>query len=141
MLPEKFAHSSAGIRILEATVAQRVSIAVKFTAATGQLHSSKSQDMKIVREVHTVIGLRLSGMDKIGYVWAKTESPSSVDGGRMWGDVRLAGLRSDIPAPFLGLPEHLLKAGSELMVVTTGSMIKPPEMIAGGLGNRERPCI
>ncbi|KAF3051980.1 hypothetical protein E8E11_010135 [Didymella keratinophila] len=93
-----------------------------------------SQDLDLVQETHTVVGLRLSGMAEMGYVWAKTEVSSAQAGGRQWGDMRLAGLRDDIPAPFLGLPSGLPKLGA-LMVVDKGSMIKLPVTTSSG---RER---
>lgn len=30
-----------------------------------------------MHEIHMVVGLRLSGMNDMGYVWAKTEMPST----------------------------------------------------------------
>ncbi|KAF2626838.1 hypothetical protein BU25DRAFT_411365 [Macroventuria anomochaeta] len=141
MLPEKFARSGADIRILEATVAQRTSIAMKPTAPTCQLLTPKAQGLDIVHEVHTVIGLRLSGMNEMGYVWARAEMLSRMAEGRIWGDVRLAGLRNDVPAPFLGLAADFPKPGGELRVVEKGSMIKLPATIPGGLDNRGRPWI
>lgn len=140
IVPEKFAHSSASTRILEATFAQRTSVATKPRASSGRLSTLESQQLNIVQEAHTVVGLRLSGMTDMGYVWTRTEVPSTHGGERQWGDVRLAGLRNDIPAPFLGLPAEWTKPGKELMVVEKGSMIILPEATPGILDRPGRSC-
>lgn len=141
MLPEKFARSGANIRILEVTVAQRTSIAVKSSGSTDQSLMATVQGLVIVHEVHTVIGLRLSGMKEMGYVWAKAEMTSRMAEGRIWGDVRLAGLRDDVPAPFLGLAADFPKPGGELEVMEKGSMIKLPATAPGSLDDLGRPWI
>ena len=136
VIPEKFARSGASVKILEAAIAQRTSVATRPRAPQGRLSTAESQDVDLVQEIHTVVGLRLSGMTEMGYVWAKTEVPSAQAGGRQWGDMRLAGLRDDVPAPFLGLPSGLPKPGGELVVVDKGSMIKLPVVTSSG---PERP--
>ncbi|KAF1932207.1 uncharacterized protein M421DRAFT_1864 [Didymella exigua CBS 183.55] len=141
IVPDKFAHSSAGIKIVEATVAQRTSVAAKSRASSGLLSTSETQHLDIMQEAHTVVGLRLSGMTDMGYVWAKTEAPSAQAGNRKWGDVRLAGLRNDTPASFLGLPADLPKPGGELMVVEKGTMIMLPAVTPSGLDRLGRPWI
>lgn len=141
MLSERFVRSSASIRILEETMAQRTSIAVRPTVSMSHLLSSSSQGMCIVREVHTVIGLRLSGMKEIGYIWAKAEVLSRIAEDRIWGDVRLAGLRDDILVPFLGLAAGFPKLGGELTVVEKRSMIKLPRSTFGSLDDRGRSWI
>ncbi|KAF9699338.1 hypothetical protein EKO04_002337 [Ascochyta lentis] len=141
MLPKKFAHPGASIRILEATVAQRTSIAMKPIISASLLHSSKALSTAIVREIHTVIGLRLNGMDEMSYVWAKVEAPTRMAGNRQWGDVRLAGLKTDIPVPSLGLTAEITKPEGELTVVEKGSMIRLPLTMPGGLSERGHAWI
>jgi hypothetical protein len=141
VIPEKFARSSASIRILEAAVAQRTSVAVRPRAPGGQLSTKGTQDLDLVQETHTVVGLRLSGMTDMGYIWAKAEAPPTQARDRQWRDVRLAGLRDDIPAPFLGLPAGLPKPGGQLMVVDKGSMIKLSTTTLSGLDKLGRPWI
>ncbi|KAJ4319469.1 hypothetical protein N0V94_003893 [Neodidymelliopsis sp. IMI 364377] len=123
MLPAKFRRSGINIEILEATIAQRTSIAVKSTVTSKPLESRKASDTAVMYEDHTVIGLRLSGMDKMSYIWAKAEAPSKVDERRVWGDVRLTDLRKDVPAPSLGLAADVPGSGGELAVVERGSRI------------------
>ncbi len=78
-------------------------------------------------------------MSKMGYVWAKAEGtpPSSPkqqpqqqqeqgnqDSNRTWGDVRIAGLRQDVPNPlFLGYPEQSMRPGGEATIVVKESLI------------------
>lgn len=97
ILPEGPGGAGARIRILEAALSQRTSITVKVD--TDRSPSLKMQDRTIVHELHTVIGLRLSGMEGMWYIWAKSEPTAK---GRVWGDVRFAALRNDVPAPSLG---------------------------------------
>lgn len=141
ILPKKFICSGASIRILEAMVVRRTSIAAKPMVYAGQLHPLKAKGTVIVHEVHTVIGLRLSGMKEMGYVWAKTEMPSRRAGGQIWRDVRLAGLRTDVPAPFLGFPAEFPKSGGQLTVVEKRSMIKQPMTTPDHLDEQGRPWI
>ncbi|KAJ8111311.1 hypothetical protein OPT61_g6066 [Boeremia exigua] len=141
VLPDSFARSSASITILEATVGRRTSTGVKPSTTTGQLLRSKVQSLSIVREVHTVIGLRLSGMSEMGYVWAKIEAPYRTAEDRIWGDVQLFGLRNDVPAAFLGLATDFPKVGGELKVVEKGSIIKLPSMTLEGPQDLNRPWI
>ena len=123
ILPEGPVDSGARIRILGATLAQRTSIALQ--ADPNLSPDSTMQDRTIVHESHTVIGLRLSGMEKMGYIWAKCETPLTTVRGRVWGDVRLASLRDDVPAPFLGLAADIRDLAGELRVVEKESMITP----------------
>lgn len=141
VLPKKFVHSSASIKILEASVAQRTSMAMKRIASADLSHLPKSQAIAIVHEVHTVIGLRLSGMDEMGYVWAKLKVPSRTADSRQWGHVRLAGLRTDVPAPVLGLTTGFPQPGCELTVVEKGSMVNLPCRKSGGRNERGQPWI
>jgi hypothetical protein len=117
-LPDKFAQPSAAITIKEAVVAQRTSIAVLPVSRDKELRSST-----IVQELHTVIGLRLEGMDTMGYIWSRTEPHSDTAMRRTWGDVQLAGLRDDVPAPLVASPQGFLRPGGETTVVSKESMI------------------
>ncbi|KAJ4992078.1 hypothetical protein SVAN01_02399 [Stagonosporopsis vannaccii] len=142
IMPERFTRSSARIMILEATIARRTSIRVKpARVSAGELLISNAQELVIMQEVHTVIGLRLSGMSRMGCVWAKTEMPVSTTEDRLWGDVRLVGLRDDVPAPILGLPADFLSAAGEVKVVEKGSMLKLPSTPARSVENLGRPWI
>ncbi|KAJ4400553.1 hypothetical protein N0V91_008595 [Didymella pomorum] len=141
VIPEKFARSGASIKILEAAIAQRTSVATRPRAPRGRLSMADGQDLDLVQEIHTVVGLRLNGMIEMGYVWAKTEVPSAQIGGRQWGDMRLAGLRDNVQALFLGLPSGLPKPGGELMVVDMGSMIKLPVTTPSGGEKPGKPWI
>ena len=140
-LPEGFVRSSDSLRILEATLAQRTSIAVRHIIPAGRMPSTAFQGMRIVHEVHTVVGLRLSGMKDMGYIWARAEVPPRTAEGRIWGDVRLAGMRKDIPAPLLGLPAGVPMSGRALKVVEKDSMIKLPTATLDHLDDRGRPWI
>ncbi len=126
------------IEILEATVARRTSVAVKPTVVTDQSLTSKVEDLGVVRENHIVIGLRLRGMSEMGYIWVKTEVPYRTAAGRVWGDVRLAGLRDDVPASVLGLAAVYPIARNELQVVEKHSIISA---IQGGLNDFGWPWI
>ncbi|KAF1840392.1 uncharacterized protein K460DRAFT_389935 [Cucurbitaria berberidis CBS 394.84] len=122
-LPEKFASSGTGLVIREACIAQRTSIVVKLVESEDRTISSPSPPLAtIAQESHTVVGLRLEGMSKMAYIWAKAKSPSGSKG-KTWGDVRIAGLRKDVPAPLLGYPEGTMKPGSQATVVVKESMI------------------
>lgn len=76
-------------------------------------------------ESHLVIGLRLEGMQKMGFIWARIDSHSSPWGNALgtWADVRVVGLRDDVPAPFIGFPQRNMKMGAQVSVVTQGSII------------------
>ncbi|KAH6879111.1 hypothetical protein BKA58DRAFT_378651 [Alternaria rosae] len=122
ILPRRFAHSGTGLVIQEAVIAQRTSIVFKKL-----LYPQKVQlwrpgivvQPKITKEVHTVVGLRLRGMNKTAYIWAKTAVPS---GGRVWGDVRSSGLRDDVPVPILPSVEEG-EPGAQRVVVIKDSLI------------------
>lgn len=129
-LPAKFAHQAKGLVIREAVVAQRSSIAVKSgPAIQGDMSSSSSscspgpQAAAIISNVHTVVGLRLEGMSDIAYVWAKVDGPVGGEGA-VWGDVRITGLRTDVPAPVLGYTGKAIKPGYRRKVVVKESMIR-----------------
>lgn len=119
--PDKFVGSSAGIAIKEAVIAQRVSIAVSRLEQAGRLPSSRQPSAKILKEEHIVVGLRLEGMSRMAYIWAKVRSQSGHDE-KTWGDVRIAGLRKDIPYPCFGFPLSVMKPGGQVQQVTKFSL-------------------
>jgi hypothetical protein len=104
--PDKFAHTAHGIRIREATIAQRTSVVMRSegSGSNGAL-PPLGGGVTLTQEVHTVVGLKLDGMNKMAYVWARSVD-SSIGENRKWGDVRPTGLRDDVPAPYLGFPMH-----------------------------------
>jgi hypothetical protein len=120
--PDKFVRLSGGIAIKEAIVAQRTSIALARVEQAGKLPSSRNPASKILQEKHIVVGLRLEGMSRMSYIWAKVQSPSGQDE-KIWGDVRIAGLRKDIPRPCLGFPLSVIKPGSQVQLVTKSSLM------------------
>lgn len=112
---------------MEAIIAERTSIAVQSIAPTisngrpsSRPSSRPSADLKT--ENHIVVGLRLEGMQKMGYVWAKVDAsaPSSAN---MWHDVSVVRLRDDVPVPFVGFPLKNSRLGSQVDIVTKCSMI------------------
>lgn len=115
------------IRIMEATIAERTSIAVQSvtTPQNGRPASRPSSrpSAELQTERHIVIGLRLEGMQKMGYVWAKVDYPSPRTNNRMWHDVSITGLRDDVPVPFIGFPHKNSTMGSRVGVVRKDSMI------------------
>jgi hypothetical protein len=124
VLPEKFRGSSPGIRIVAAEVAQRISIRVQPVMPTYiGCWTSLRPKAEIHREVHQVIGLRLEGMQEMGYVWAKSE-PAHPLADRKWGDVEVCGLRDDIPRPLVTEPQDDAKSGARVEVVRKKSMIE-----------------
>jgi hypothetical protein len=120
--PDKFVRSSSGIPVKEAIVAQRTSIALAPVEQAGTLPPSRNSSAKILQEEHVVVGLRLEGMSRMAYIWAKVQGPSG-QGEKTWGDVRIAGLRKDIPCPCLGFPLSIIKPGSQVQLVTKGSLM------------------
>jgi hypothetical protein len=117
------------IRILDARLCLRTSIAVKqlpFTTKDAPVDN-------IVGEQHVVVGLRLEGMSEMGYVWGRVdgvvELGEVVDGEiqgeeRRWGNVRVAGMRNDVPVPFVRFPVSGVRKGEEARVVVKGSLVK-----------------
>lgn len=126
-LPRTRSGSSRSIKILEATVAERTSVAVMpvITHFNGIGPPNRPQKT-IGMESHLVIGLRLEGMQKMGFIWARIDSNSSPWRNALgtWADVRVVGLRDDVPAPFIGFPQRNMKMGAQVSVVTQGSIIK-----------------
>jgi hypothetical protein len=120
--PDKFARPGTGIRIKEATIAQRTSIVVNPCEAGTNEPLLQLAGMKIAQEVHTVVGLRLEGMSNMAYVWAKAGS-TTVGGEKTWGDVRIAGRRNDTPASVLGYTVQAIKPGKEVALVSKKSQI------------------
>lgn len=121
ILPKRDITSASAIRILQATVACRNSIAVK---ETHQFLDARPVTT-IAQEQHIVVGLRLEGMASMGYVWAKIPGTTVGVAGRMWGHVRIAGMKNDVPVPFVRFPRTGAKLGAESNVVMKESMINP----------------
>lgn len=69
------------------------------------------------------MGLRLEGMQKMGYVWARVDSPTLSTNSCTWHDVSVVGLRDDVPVPFVGFPRKNAKMGSRIAVVKKESMM------------------
>jgi hypothetical protein len=128
--PDKFTHAGSGIVIREATIARRTSIAVHPEEMAGKISSQPGQ-AEIREEVHTVVGLRLQGMKKMAYVWAKSQDPRSSGNDTLWGHVRIAGVRHDIPATHLGFPLHHVKPGSEVEIVSKKSRMSSKQLSSG----------
>ncbi|KAF2132775.1 hypothetical protein P153DRAFT_414595 [Dothidotthia symphoricarpi CBS 119687] len=128
-LPEKFARTGAAIEINSAVIAQRTSIAIKPGAHRSDGRLPNTSTVTIVEEVHTVVGLRLEGMNEMGYIWAKTMTPLEERKDRTWGDVRVGNLKEDVPVPFLGFPQRVTKAGAKAIVVIKKSMIGRSENV------------
>jgi hypothetical protein len=123
ILPERFAQSGTGLVIQEAVIARRTSIAIKKPVYPQKGQRWPSQDdlrPRITTETHTVVGLKLRGMEKTAYIWAKTKVPSE---GSVWGDVRTNGLRDDVPIPSMFLSAHGTKPGARRVVVIKDSLI------------------
>ena len=131
ILPRRFVHSGTGLVIQEAVIAHRTSIAISNFS-----YPQKAQlwrpgivvQPKITKELHTVVGLRLRGMDKTAYIWAKTAVSS---GSRVWGNMGSSGLRDDVPVPILPSVEEG-DPGAQTVVVIKDSLIERNRM-----GNRE----
>ncbi|KAJ4345426.1 uncharacterized protein N0V89_011556 [Didymosphaeria variabile] len=121
IVPKRTAAKAPSILILEATVACRKSIAVK---ETHQMASARPITT-IAQEEHIVVGLRLEGMASMGYIWAKLPQATVKVAGRMWGHVRIAGLKDDVPVPFVRFPQTGVKPGGEATVVLKESMVDP----------------
>ncbi|KAK7191666.1 hypothetical protein DPSP01_008108 [Paraphaeosphaeria sporulosa] len=121
ILSKRDSASDPSIRILEATVANRKSIAVKETHQFVEARPVTT----IAQEQHIVVGLRLEGMESMGYVWARLPSTTVGVASRMWGHVRIAGMRIDIPVPFVRFPQTGIKPGAQSKVVLKESVIDP----------------
>lgn len=72
-------------------------------------------------------------MSEMGYVWGRVdgvvELGEVVDGEiqgeeRRWGNVRVAGMRNDVPVPFVRFPVSGVRKGEEARVVEKGSLVK-----------------
>jgi hypothetical protein len=74
-------------------------------------------------ETHIVVGLRLEGMQRMGYIWARVDTPPSNRTNQLWHDVSVVGLRDDVPVPFIGFPQRNAKMGSRVGIVRRDSMI------------------
>lgn len=127
-LPQKVNGPAKSIKIMEAIIAERTSMAVQsLTPVYGNgrppSRPSSRPSAGLQTENHLVIGLRLEGMQKMGYVWAKMDVPTPSNDNRMWHDVSVVGLRDDVPVPFIGFPQRNSKMGSRVGVVKKDSMI------------------
>lgn len=120
--PEKYSRSIPGILIKEAVIAQRTSKVMRSLKSEGNIQSSPPSIVTLAQEVHTVVGLRLEGMSKMAYIWATARIPT-VRGDKIWGDVRIAGLRDDVPSPLSTFPMQAVKAGGEVALVAKESLI------------------
>lgn len=122
-LPEKFVGPSPSIRILEAKVARRTSVGIKYVRQKDAFSlPSAHPQATIAHEGHMVVGLRLEGMKELAYVWARIPTATVTIGQRTWGDVRFGGLRDDVPAPFFGFPVQV-KPGDGVTVVSKVSLV------------------
>jgi hypothetical protein len=122
MRPDKFAQPGLGILIKEAVLAQRTSVALRTRPTSNDELPGKSAGTDVFYETHTVVGLRLQGMSAMAYIWAQVRTPSGRTD-KTWGDVRLAGLRRDVPAPNIGFPMYVIKPGGEMRVVAKESQV------------------
>jgi hypothetical protein len=122
-LPQKFRRPAMSIKVVEAAIAERTSIAVQSMAPTCANGRPPSRPQGIMQtETHIVVGLRLEGMEKMGFVWARNDSGAHYRSAT-WHDVSVVGLRDDVPAPFIGFPQKHARMGSRVGVVTKESMI------------------
>ncbi|KAF2013563.1 hypothetical protein BU24DRAFT_464331 [Aaosphaeria arxii CBS 175.79] len=134
-LPRTRTGSSRSIKILEAVVAERTSVAVMPVISHFNGIGPPNRPQKTIGlESHLVIGLRLEGMQKMGFIWARIDSPSSPWGNALgtWADVRVVGLRDDVPAPFVGFPQRQMKMGAQTHVVMKTSMITGDDGLTNG---------
>lgn len=126
VIPDKFARSGTGLIIREAIIARRTSTAIEAKLQDCKPAAASSSPSisftHIAQDHHIVVGIRLKGMKKMAYVWAKAEH-SARDRDTTWGDVRIAGLSRNVPSPFVGFPGQEIKSGGEIAVVTKISII------------------
>ncbi|RAR06795.1 ethyl tert-butyl ether degradation ethd [Stemphylium lycopersici] len=122
ILPNRFQHAGTGLVIQEAVLAERTSIALRPIDPSDAEHwaTPDRSQLSILEEAHTVVGLRLKGMNGMAYIWAKAKDSS---GGKAWGHVRIAGIRDDVPIPHVWSPEP--KPGTERTVIVNDSIITP----------------
>ena len=123
MRPEKFSRSIPGILIKEVVVAQRTSMVMRSAKLESNVQFPHPSMVALAQETHTVVGLRLEGMSKMAYIWAAART-TSVCGDKIWGDVRIASLRDDVPSPLSGFPMQTIKAGGEVTLVAKESRIR-----------------
>jgi hypothetical protein len=122
LLPQRYTSSGTGLVIKEVTVAQRTSIALKPVNPEDAKQWTKPDrpHTRITTEIHTVVGMRLKGMNNMAYIWAKTNASPAT---KVWGDVRIAGLRNDVPIPNVWPPERHMKPGAQKTIVVKSSLI------------------
>ncbi|EUC45191.1 hypothetical protein COCMIDRAFT_96265 [Bipolaris oryzae ATCC 44560] len=122
LLPPTHSGPGTGMAIKEAVIAQRTSIALQ------PIHPDDAKrwteldrpHTRIATETHTVVGIRLRGMDRLAYIWAKVKNTPAT---KVWSNVRIAGLRNDVPVPNVWQPERPIKPGAEKTVVVKDSLI------------------
>jgi hypothetical protein len=123
MWPDKYSRIIPGIRIKEAVVAQRSSMAFRSKKSGDGAQKPSLPSVSLVQEVHTVVGLRLDGMKELAFVWARVR-PHTDREGQTWSDVRVGSVRDDAPSPVLVLPMHAIKSGGEVLLVDKASQIR-----------------
>ena len=60
----------------------------------------------------------------MAYVSARVPGEEVEVAGRMWGHVRVAGMRNDVPVPFWRFPVTGVRPGQEARVVVKESMVR-----------------
>ncbi|KAF2187694.1 hypothetical protein K469DRAFT_725172 [Zopfia rhizophila CBS 207.26] len=106
------------IKILEVAIAERESVAAKLRLPMYDKDDEKVKVDGIWVERHVVVGLRLEGIKEMGYV-SVCDDVDEV--GRYWGDVRVSGLRGDVPSPFAVLPRMGMRIGGRERLVLKGA--------------------
>ncbi|KAF5849572.1 hypothetical protein GGP41_004995 [Bipolaris sorokiniana] len=122
LLPTTYPGPGTGMTIKEVVIAQRTSIALQPIQPEDAKRWTEQDrpHTRIAMETHTVVGIRLRGMDRLAYIWAKVKIIPAI---RVWSDVRIAGLRNDVPVPNVWQPERPIKPGAEKTVVVKNSLI------------------
>ncbi|KAF2847840.1 hypothetical protein T440DRAFT_500821 [Plenodomus tracheiphilus IPT5] len=115
----KSAHTAGSLVIREAVIARRTSTAIQFYPPDDKplvpSSATNKASAKIINEQHIVVGLRIEGMSKMAYVWARVGDLSK-GRGTTWVGVGISKLRYDVPIPFRGDPRPDMKPGSEATV-------------------------
>lgn len=123
--PAKFSEFQNGLYVQEVAVARRTSVSTLPMQVRSSTHlpSPSLPASRIVENEHVVVGLRLKGMSELGYVWAKSEVSQVT-----WIGVQIGDVRTDVPAPALGLPASLMKPGGQMTIFVEESMIRDPNI-------------
>ncbi|KAF2118202.1 hypothetical protein BDV96DRAFT_488670 [Lophiotrema nucula] len=126
VLPQNLLGARPSIKIVAAELRQRVSVRVRPVETGVRIWSTGGHRYsEIVGQIHTVVGLRLDGMNEMAYIWARAESGAAqAKEEAIWASVWVAGLRDDIP-----LPPHVPQdcGKDKLQVVEILSMIRRKE--------------